>query len=776
MLVSIKWLEELLHVPLEVETLKKISLNLGLEVEEVLARAPDSIIIGKIQSMKQHPNFKDLTILKIVTKKKIQIVTAAKNVRQGDLVLVVPAGGKLREQTVIERDFKGVRSQGILVSEEELGLADQSTGVIVLEQGSPGSTFKDVFDDVTLDIGTTPNRPDWLSVKGIAREFATHIKTKHQRRQRIDESHTIKQTNRTGAFKIRVQDREGSPRYTARIFDEVTVRESPFWMRWRLHCMGMKAVNNIVDSTNIIMLLNGQPLHPFDLDLVKENIIVRKAHPNERFISLEGSTIVLQKDDLVIADNEGVLALAGIIGSRRAQISGATKRVLLESAYFDPKRIAHTSRRLGLITEASVRFERDVDLAVVDQSSAMAGKLFEKYAQAKEREFVSSGRKSKRRSIPFSLSRLNEILSLQLSQSQIKTLLKKINVKVTGTTKLRAHIPHYRRDLKIEADLHEEVARLYGYMNIPEVMPQRWGGFVTINKAHFNENIVRDFLVGQGFMETYNLSLVSDKQLEELGFATFAKIKNPLNERFNALRPTLFLGLLECVNYNLAKGNRSLKFFEIGNILLPEAAYQEKRIGAILGGERYLNLWNQREELIDYFDAKGLTEGIFDLFHIEEVKFETIEKKGFSQVVKVLSCGRELGYLGCIEENLCKETYYYIELSLDQIVSFASEPFYIPPAKFPANTKDLSFLVDEKIEVPHMVEAIKKVGGPILEKVILFDYYKGTNLPLDKKNLGFRVFFRASDRTLTDKEVDSFIQKIEHEVSEKFDAKLRKKE
>jgi len=776
MLVSVKWLEELLHIPLEIESLKRISLNLGLEVEEIFTRAPDSAIVGKILSMKPHPNLKNLTILRIRAHKKIQIVTAATNIRPGDLVLVIPAGGKLRAETVIEKSFNGVKSQGILVSEEELGLAEQSAGVIVLEKGDPGSTFKDFFDDVILDIATSPNRPDWLSVEGIAREFATQLKTTYSRPARTDLSHTIKQSNRAGTFKIHLQDKAGCPRYSARIFDDIIVKESPFWMKWRLHCMGMKAVNNIVDATNIIMLLKGQPLHPFDLDLLTGNIIVRKAHQNERFVTLEGTTIVLRKDDLVIADREGVLALAGIIGSRRAQISNATKKVLLESAYFDPKRIAHTSRRLGIITEASMRFERDADIAVVDQTSALTGDLLKKYAHAKEREFVSSGKRGELRSIPFSLARLNEILSLNLSRSQMNALLKKIHVKVTGTTKLRAHIPHYRRDLKIAEDIYEEVARIFGYMNIPEVIPKRWGGCVFINKDRFNEETIRNYLVGQGFSETYNLSLVADKQLEEFGFTTFAEIINPLNERFNALRPTLFLGLIECVNYNLSKGNRSLKFFEIGNVLFPEEPYQEKRLGAILGGERYPNLWNQGDELIDYFDAKGLIEGIFNLFHIEEMRFEEIEKKGFSQAVKVLSSGRELGYLGCVEEHLCKEPHYYLELSLERILSFASKPFYIPPARFPANTKDLSFLVDEKIEVPHVIETIKKIGGPILERVILFDYYKGGNLPQDKKNVGFRVFFRAPDRTLTDKEVDSFIQKIEHEVSEQFHAKLRKKE
>ncbi len=776
MLVSVKWLEELLDIPLEIESLRRISLNLGLEIEEVFTRAPDSAIIGKILSIEPHPNLNNLSILKIATNKKIQIVTAATNIRPGDMVLVIPAGGKLRAETVIEKSFSGVQSQGILVSEEELGLAEQSAGVIVLEKGKQGSIFKDFFDDVILDIATSPNRPDWLSVEGIAREFAIQLKTMYPGRVHTDPFHLIKQSNRAGQFKIHIQDRAGCPRYSARIFDDVIVKASPFWMKWRLHCMGMKPVNNIVDATNIMMLLKGQPLHPFDLDLLKGNIVVRRSHQNERFITLEGTTIVLRKDDLVIADKDAVLALAGIIGSRRAQISNATKTVILESAYFDPKCIGHTSRRLGIITEASIRFEREADIAVVDQASALTGDLFKKYAQAKEREFVSSGKRGKLRSVPFSVARLNEILSLNLSRNQMSTLLKRINVKVTGTAKLRAHIPHYRRDLKIAEDIYEEVARIFGYMNIPEVIPKRWGGCVSINKNRFDEETIRNYLVGQGFSETYNLSLVADKLLEEFGFTTFAEIINPLNERFNALRPTLFLGLIECVNFNLSKGNRSLKFFEIGNVLFPEEPYQEKRLGAVLGGERYPNLWNQGEGLIDYFDAKGLIEGIFNLFHIEDMRFEEIEKKGFSQAVKVLSSGRELGYLGCVEEHLSKEPYYYFELSLEKLLSFASKPFYIPPARFPANTRDLSFLVDEKIQVPHVVETIKRVGGPILERVILFDYYKGENLPQDKKNVGFRVFFRAPDRTLTDKEVDSFIQKIEYEVSEQFNAKLRKKE
>jgi len=771
MLVSVKWIEELLGTKLEINTLKKISLNLGLEVEEEKKYAPEHIIIGQIKALASHPSLKNLSILQIKTNKIIQIVTAAKNVAQGDLVLVGQPGAKLSGQIIVEKDFNGIKSRGVLISEQELGLQEKSTGVIILEKGNPGILFKDYFDDLVLDMGTTPNRPDWLSIKGIARELGIGLGINY----RSNNLYVIKQPNRTGNFKIEIRDLQGCPRYTARIFDNIKTEESPFWIKWRLHCMGMNPVNNIVDITNIVMLLTGQSLHPFDLDLIKGGIIIRKARNGEEFVTLEGTTLKLSKNDLVIADNNGPVALAGVVGAKRAQISVLTKQVLLESAYFDPKRIAHTSRRLGLITEASMRFERGADISAVDQTSAITGKLFTTYAQAKEREFISKGKKGKIETIKFSPSRLNKILSLNLTRNRIKTILGKIDIKITGTKTLLAKIPHYRRDLHIEEDIYEEIARVYGYMNIPEIMPKRWGGSVTINKNYGYEEILKNYLVGQGFNETYNLSLTASSRLSDFGFSKFVKIKNPLNERFDALRPTLFLGLLNCVNYNLSKGNKSLKLFEVGNILFREAPYQEKRLGIIMGGERYPNFWDQKIELINYYDVKGVIESVFNILHIQQIEFAETVKKGFDQAVTIQFSGKKLGYIGRIEESLCKEPYYYIELALGKIFAFVGETFYIPPAKFPANTRDLSFLVDEKTKLPNVVKLISKVGGPILEKVVLFDYYKGHNLPAERKNLGFRLYFRAPDRTLTDKEVDCFIKKIEDEVTGRVDATLRKR-
>ena len=773
MLVSIKWLEEILNTKLEINNLKRLCLNIGLEVEAESKFAPEGIIIGRINKLSPHPRLNNLSILELKPDKKIQIVTAAKNIKQGDLVLVGPAGATLNDQKILEKDFGGTKSQGVLVSEQELGLAEESTGVIVLEKGKPGSTFRDFFDDVVVDMNTTPNRPDWLSLEGIAHEIAVGLGIDFTERYRPSK---LKQFNRTGTYKIKIQDVQGCPRYTARIFDNIVVKESPFWMKWRLHCMDMTVVNNIVDSTNIVMLLTGQPLHSFDLDLLKGGVIIRKARSDEEFVTLEGTILKLNKDDLVIADREGVIALAGIIGAKHAQISKVTKRVLLESAYFYPRRISHTARRLGLVTDASMRFERGADISVVDKTSATTGKLFKRYASGKEVDFTSLGKKAKAKKVTFSVSRLNEILSLHLTTKQVKEILKKIDIHVAGKENLIATIPHYRRDVQIAEDIYEEVARIYGYMNIPETLPKKWSGEALLDKNRMLEEAVRNYLVGLGFSETYNLSLIPSKRLTDFGCEKFVQIKNPLNERFNALRPSLFFGLLDCVKYNRSKANSSLKLFETGNVALVKPPFEERRLGVIMGGQRYPGFWDQHKEQIDYFDAKGVVEAIFNLLHIRDVMFKSVTQRGFSQAVTILFSGKELGYLGCIEKSLCDGPYFYFELALEPIWSFVSEPFYLPPAKFPANTRDLSFLVDEKTEAPDVRSLIVKVGGPILEKVNLFDYYKGDNLPRGEKNLGFRLYFRAPDRTLTDKEVNIFIKKITDEIVGTFQAKLRTKE
>jgi phenylalanyl-tRNA synthetase beta chain len=776
MLVSLRWLEELLNTQIDVDSLRKRALALGLEVENVQYAAPEGILVGSLEKIRPHPRKKNLSLLDIRTNKRVQIVTAARNLKSGDRVLVGPAGAMLAGQRIVEKEFDGITSQGVLVSEQELGLAEYSSGVITLEKGSAGQFFKDAFDDCILDMSTTPNRPDWLSVEGIARDLATLLDIDYIKLSSTEKFYRKIQRNRTGNYKLRITDKKGCPRYTARLFEDVLIMESPFWMKWRLHCMGMNAVNNVVDITNIMMLLTGQPLHPFDLDLLTDGITIRKARAGETFTTLEGTHYTLDKNDLLIADKQGAIALAGVIGAQRAQISSNTKRVLLESAYFDPKRIAHTSRRLGITTEASTRFEEIADLAVIDAVSAMAGELFKKYCRAQEKEFVASGERAHTVRIRFSPARMNTVLSLNLSGPQTKRLLKKINVTATGNTTLVATIPHYRRDLHIEEDIFEEVGRIYGYMNIPEVPPGRWGGQVTINRQRHLEEKIMHHLIGQGFSETYTLSLLASARLKDMGFDSFVKIQNPLNERFDALRPTLFVGLLDCVNLNFTKGNRSLLLFEIGNVLLSEPPYQEKRLGVIMGGERHPHFWDQHNATITYYDTKGILESIFRMLHVRDIDFKRTDQHCFMQTVRVCHGSKDLGYLGTIDEQFVAEPYFYFELSLELLFSPVSEPFYIPPAKYPANTRDLSFLVNGSVDVPDVIKVIKKVGGPVLEKVILFDYYKGEAIEHDKKNIGFRLYFRAPDRTLTDKEVDRFVHKIEHDVSQTFDAHLRKRE
>lgn len=776
MLFSVKWLEEFLNTRINLNQLEKICLDLGLEVEDRTEYAPKDVVIGKIESITPHPRQKNLDVLAIRIKTTIQIVTAAKNVKEGDLVLVAPVGSSLNDNPVTEKNFDGVKSQGVLVSEQELGMAEASTGVVVLDKGRAGAHFSRYFDNVVVEIGTTPNRPDWLSVEGIAREISGTLGIDYSKLSSLERLYAPVQSNRNGSFKITIADINGCPRYTARIFKNVMVAESPFSLKWRLQCMGMKGINNVVDITNLVMLFTGQPLHPFDLDLLKRGVIIRKAHAGEKFTTLDGTILKLLKEDLVIADTEGPIALAGVIGAKRAQISPATKRVLLESAYFNPNRIGHTSRRLGIMTDASTRFERGGDMAIVDAASAMAGVLFRQHTGCREAEFIGQGKRARPKQVQFSLARMNRILSLNLTAKQAKDTLKRINIKVTGTKTLSAQIPHFRRDIDIEEDIYEEVARVYGYMQIPETEPSKWSGRPRTNKMLDYEEVLKNHLVGQGFDETYNLSLMSGRLLEQFGYQNFVRILNPLNERFDALRPTMFFGLLDILNYNLSKGNRSLRLFETGNVLLPKAPFQERRLAAILGGQRYQDFWKQDEDMLDYFDAKGFVESILDLFHVKEVSFKPAIKPGFDQGVVIWASGKEFGFLGSINAELCKEPYYYFELALEPLWQMISDTFYMPPPRFPANIRDLSFITDKEVQVPDMIGVIARVGGPVLERVVLFDYYTGNNLPMAKKSLGFRLHFRAPDRTLTDKEVDIFVKRITDETLKNFNASLRTKE
>jgi phenylalanyl-tRNA synthetase beta chain len=771
MLFSVKWLEELLGVKINIEQMTRSLLDLGIETEDQSCLAPAGIITGLVKSIDPHPKLHNLSVLDVRTNKKVQIVTAARNIKPQDIVLVGPAGVAFQNETIASRDFNGVKSDGTLVSEEELGLAEKSTGVIVLDQGEPGREFKEFLDDVVIEIKTFPNRFDWLSMIGLAREVATALGIQFN-----PEENLAPQTSREGAFKVLIKDLSGCPRYTARIFEGVAVRESPFWMKWRLHCMGMKGISNVVDITNIMMLLYGQPLHPFDLDLLKGSIIIRRARAGEEFITLEGTVFKLTREDLVIADKSGPVALAGIIGSKRAEISASTTRVLLESAYFDPARIAATARRLGLQTEASMRFERGADYAMVDEISMRTAALFKKYAAAGETEFTGCGRKMRTRKVRFSAARLNKILSLDLPNDTIKKMLARAHVHTTGTTSLTASIPHFRGDLRIEEDIFEEVARLYGYMKIREVPSLKWVPLAAKPKNREYEETVKDFMVGRGFNETYNLSLVASRRLTELGYTRYVLIKNPLNERFDSLRPSLFSGMIDCVVYNRSKGNYNLQLFEIGNILIPEEPFQEKHLGVVMGGEARPGFWQEPDRAIDYFDAKGTTEALFAALHILNIQFTHVQRPGFSHATRLSHANAEIGHLGVIDLHLCEGDYMYFELNLDKLWPLVSESFYQPPAKFPANIRDLSFLVDDATEASDIMALMRRVGGPVLEKTILFDYYKGKNLAEGKKSFGFRLYFRAPDRTLTDAEVEKFISRIVLEITGQFKASLRAKE
>lgn len=772
MLVSIRWLEEMLGTRLEVAHLKEVMPRYGMEIESEARCAPAGILIGKITSLEPHPRESHLVVLGVEAGKPLRIVSAATNIKAGDHVLVVPVGGRLAGNEVAAREFSGVLSEGVLVSEQELGLAERSTGVIVVEPAVPGTDFSGVYDDEVVDVKAFANRPDWLAVSGVAREIAIAL----GRRLRVPATKPVALSGKEH-FPVKIVDLRGCPRYTATVLEGVTIADSPFAVKWRLHCMGMKPINNVVDATNIVMLQDGQPLHPFDLDLLHGGIVVRPAHKGEQFKTLEGSALHLTTEDLVIADHEGAVALAGVIGSKRAEITPHTTRVLLESACFDPRRVAHTSRRLGVRTEAAERFERGADIGAVDAAAMKAVVEMARLGCGGRRTgYTARGRTGRPVKVSFQLEHLNKFLALNLTAAKVKSLLQRSGLAVTGAKTMRVAIPSYRRDLAIREDVYEEVVRLLGYMHIPEQPSRNTLVGASLDARHDLERAVKAMFVGRGFNEVYTLSLVAGKRLRELGLDRHVRIANPLNERFDALRPSLFPGILDCVLYNRTRGNAALRLFEIGNVLHDTEPFQSRHLGFVMGGPRYPDFWDEADTTTDYFDAKGMIEALFAFLHIPEPAFKPGERKGAQDVLLVISAGVEVGWLGEIAPRECQGGYYYGELDLDELPSHAAARGYVPPGRYPANIRDLSFLVPKEVEVPAMMALVRKYSGPALENVSVFDYYQGKNIPADKKSVGFRLHFRAPDRTLGDAEVDSVVARVVAEMTKNYQAALRSKE
>ncbi len=663
-------------------------------------------------------------------------------------------------------------------------------------------SLEKLADDWVLEVEVTTNRPDWLSVTGIAREIAALTGKKLRLPQATGyrlQAKTKSPEHVTCSPKplsIEIEDKKGCPRYIGRVINNVEVRASPDWLKNRLESVGLRPVNNIVDITNFCLLECGQPLHAFDYAKIEAGtIIVRRAKEKEKIITIDGEERLLDSSILVIADKSRPVAIAGIMGSKDTEVSEKTKTVLLESAYFDPLTIRRASQKLDLDSESSYRFERGVDLETVFWASLRAADLFKEFATSSKggltigRMEDNGLKKEKEKKISLNILRLSRVLGKDISVSEVERILRGLSFSLQKKTKgnLEVKVPSFRRDVEEDVDLIEEIARLYGYDKIPLTLSSlREPEGITLESGISRpQKIIQETLLGLGLDEVVSYSLIGRGLLEKINFSideTLLKISNPLSAEQEFLRPTLIGNLLEVIAHNTKRQMEDLRLFDSGKIYLKKNHQPQEFpcLGLALSGRRYAD-WLRKTALIDFYDLKGIIEAVFCKLNISEFLIEPKALPCFSAAcsVELKIHNQTIGFAGEISELVLKnfdlmQKVFLAELNLEKIFPFADyQKKFSSLPKYPAVMRDISFIVDEKIPYAELGNFFKENRYGLVKEINLVDVFKGGNVPAGKRSLTVSLKYQSPQRTLRDAEIDEIEARIRHGLVERFGAQMR---
>ncbi len=798
MLVSCNWLRDYVDLTIPIKELGEALTMAGLELDaiDILGEGIDRVVVGQIERIDIHPNDPNLYLCEVNTGSLHQIVCGAKNIREGDKVPVALNGAELPIGRTIKRaDVKGVTSEGMLCSGVELGLeGEDESGILILprdyEIGADIKESAKLYDEV-FDFDLKSNFAHCLSIIGVAREVRAITKGELRlpKIEILEEGESIHNLS-----SVTIEDYELCPRYTGRIIKGVTIGPSPLWMRQRLRSVGIRPINNVVDCTNYVMMEMGQPIHAFDYNTLRERrIIVRRALPGERLITLDGVDRELDSEVLVIADPERAIALAGVMGGLDTEIKEDTEDVFLEAAYFNPISIRRTERRLSLPSEAARRFEWGIDPRGVVRALNRVAQLIKETAGGSILAGVIDERicEFEPSIVLLRPERANALLDTNLSKEEIIGYLRDLNFEVEEDQEvLKVTVPTFRGDVKIEADLIEEVARAYGYDRIGTTLLR--GDFPPARRTRWQElrRKTRNILVSCGMTEVNSYSFTNPSVFGKLRLAEDDEwrrakgIQNPMREEFNILRTSLIPPLLDVVSFNLRQEINDIPIFEIGKVFLaqgddiPEEHYN---IGASLVGMEQSGLWDRKLSPIDFFSVKGIIETLLNGLGVEGYTFHPSNRRplhpGHSAEVKV---GDEvLGFLGELHPEVA-EAYelptgvYVFELNAEIILSCASEEKEFQAlSRYPKVSRDMALLVPLSVTAEQVEKSIANSAGDILEGLRLFDVYQGEQVPSGYKSLAFSLTYRASDRTLKDEEIDEVHQAILKELEERLGARLR---
>jgi phenylalanyl-tRNA synthetase beta chain len=799
MKVSLNWIKQFVPIDLNPSEVAEMLTMAGLEVEgiEYRGRGLGDVIISKILDIMPHPKADRLSICQVSTgSREVSVVCGATNIEKGHVVALALPGTRLPDGTPIkETKIRGELSYGMLLAEDEMGLTDDHSGIMILPDDlSPGQSLPDIMalEDCMLDVAITPNRIDCASVVGIAREIGALTDTPIV----MPEIH-LEQGDAPieDLASVTVLDAHGCPRYAAGLVDQVKIGPSPFWMRYRLHVSGIRAINNVVDVTNYVLLELGQPLHAFDYHrLAGGTIVVQKAKNGQTFTTLDGQERDLDYQTLMICDGERAVALAGIMGGLNSEITQSSAVVLVESAYFDPITIRRSSKRLGLSTEASYRFERGIDIGGVDRALKRSLMLIAEVAGGKLARGIidcypepwSAPR------ITVRVSRTNEILGTEIGREEIAHHLSSLGMAVRENDSNRMEVkpPSFRVDLTREADLIEEIARLVGYDTIPVTLPAIRSGQEDTAVISLRDRI-KALLVGAGFLELVTYSFISPKSVEMLGadehsvLYSFVKLLNPLSIDQSVMRTSLMPGLLSSARLNAMRGQYNLRIFEWGKIFLQgdeELPHEKEFLAALLSGKVSSHQWYQAPREVDFFDIKGTAEHILEGLGIEEPSFVRNEpKEGIDphEYAKILCSGSEVGTIGRASKDAMagyelEGKTYLLELDIEALLPHVSwVRGFTPIAKYPSVRRDISIVVQRSTETATLIGIVKEMGKDLVESVAIFDVYEGKGIDSKEKAIAFRIHYRSKDKTLTDDEVNKVHEEVITEIRRRTGGRLR---
>ncbi|ORU90885.1 MAG: phenylalanine--tRNA ligase subunit beta [Cycloclasticus sp. symbiont of Poecilosclerida sp. M] len=798
MLINEAWLKEFVNYSLTTEQLTDKLTMAGLEVDSVAPAAAEfkSVVVGEVLSAEQHPNADKLSICKvdIGDSDALNIVCGASNVRAGLRVAVATVGAVLPDNFKIKKSkLRGESSNGMLCSEQELGLADSADGILELPSDAPiGTCIREYMqlDDTIIEVDLTPNRADCLSIEGVAREVACFSDEKIQalKTSPIDESIKTQKT-------VQVDAPEDCPRYLGRVIEGLNASATtPLWMQEKLRRCGQRSLGPLVDVTNYVLLELGQPLHAFDLAKLQGDIVVRRASKGEKLVLLNEQEIDLDDGALVIADEAAPLALAGVMGGEPSSVGDKTTDVFLECAFFAPLSIAGKARKFGLHTDSSHRFERGVDPQLCYRALDRATELLLEIAGGNAGPVTDvSNEKSlpNNPSIKLRLLHVNSLLGIEFTAATVEGYLAKLDMQcVNGKNadEWMVTAPSYRFDIEIEADLVEEVARLYGYDKLPHVSLNIPSTIVSDVESRQPIDRVKDLLVDLGYQEAVTYSFTDEALLQKLTpNAEFYRLQNPISSDMSVMRTTLWAGLLMAVESNLKQKQESIRLFETGlKFTVKDGELrQEQMLSLAVTGDVWPEQWSEKTRKVDFYDVKHDIEAILNLngkgatgraaaFEFKTAAHEALHPGQTAELIT--ANGKLVGTVGLLHPALEKsldinKPVYLVELKQDLIID-KSLPIFEPITKYPWVRRDLALNVDKNLSVNSIISYISNLEC-IIKGVILFDVYEGEGVETGRKSIALGLILQDKSKTLVDQGIEMAIEKLLVSIKDLFDAQLR---